>query len=158
MRQTLADSHTLAARIADAAGLISVHEHYTAHDFWPHAHEQDWRPGLPLDITGAVYVVQGITTYRAVVAAMSRGVDPAIAALAHHLGFRGPIEAALPGLWAWEDRTPAAHLVVALQRCAADLRAAVTCLSCGAPWGQPHRPGCGFETVAMLRDELAVAA
>jgi hypothetical protein len=28
------------------------------------------------------------------------------------------------------------------------LIAAVTCLSCGAPWGQPHAPNCAFETVA----------
>ena len=25
---------------------------------------------------------------------------------------------------------------------------AVTCLSCGAPYGQPHRAGCAFGTVA----------
>jgi hypothetical protein len=149
------DPQALAARLADAAGLIKVHGHYVDHDFWPDAHEQDWTPGLPLDITAAVYVAQGVTSYRAVVAAMSRAVDPAIAALAWHLGFRSPGDAALAGLWEWEDRTPGVFVASALQRCAADLRAVVTCLSCGAEWPN-HYAHCEF--VRSVRDELAVAA
>lgn len=49
----------------------------------------------------------------------------------------------------WQERlTPqAVRLVEAVN---AHDRAAVTCLSCGAPWGQPHRPGCGFQTVAAV--------
>ena len=31
------------------------------------------------------------------------------------------------------------------------LLVAITCLSCGAPWGQPHAPGCEFSITAHPR-------
>lgn len=150
----LTDQQALAARIADAAGLIRVHGH-TTDDFWTDAHDQDWRPELPVSVAGAVLVTRGHITYDQAIAAWSREFDPAITALTRHLGFRGPIGAALPGLWAWEDRTPAVFVAVALQRCADDLRAAVTCVSCGAEWPN-HYSTCEF--IRPVRDELAVAA
>ena len=135
MRQTLADSHTLAARIADAAGLIKVHGHFTDHDFWPRAHEQDWRPGLELDITAAVYVAQGVTSYREIIAACTRpdavrhpDVDPAIDALLAHLGYTqayGRIDDALHGLWIWEDHAGQGEVVAVMEQCAAALRTGV---------------------------------
>lgn len=135
------------ARLLDtAADLITTCGHTRA-DLWDDAHHHPWRPNLPLSLAGAVCVARGHTTYQAAITAWARTVDPAIITLARHLGWRGPITAALPGLWAWEDRTPAVFLAVALHRCAADLRAAVTCVSCGAEYGHPHYPWCQFTQV-----------
>jgi hypothetical protein len=142
----VAPPDTPAADILDAAAALILACGHTTDDFWTGADLQDWRPSLPLSLAGAVAVARGHITYRDVVAAWSRGVDPAIEALARHIGWRGPIEAALPGLWAWEARTPGVHVAVALTRCAADLRAAVTCLSCGHAY-PGHYPSCEFQTV-----------
>ena len=143
------------ADILDAAAAMILACGHTVDDFWPAADLQDWRPGLPLSVAGAVSVARGLTTYRDVVAAWSRGTDLAIVALVRHLGFRGPIGGALAGLWAWEDRTPGVHVAVALQRCAADVRAAVTCLSCGHTY-PGHYEHCEF--IRPVRAECVAAA
>jgi hypothetical protein len=128
------DPQALAARIADAAGLIRVNGHYTDHDFWPRAHEQDWAPGLPLDITAAVYVAQGVTTYRGIIAACTRpgavrhpDVDPAIDALLAYLGYTqyGRIDDALHAFWIWEDHASPGEVVAVMEQCAAALRTGV---------------------------------
>lgn len=142
----VAPPDTPPADILDAAAALILACGHTTDDFWPGADLQDWRPGLPLSVAGAVSVARGHITYDQAIGAWSRSTDLAIVALARHLGFRGPIGAALAGLWAWEDRTPGVFVAVALQRCAADLRAAVTCLSCGHTY-PGHYPHCEFETV-----------
>jgi hypothetical protein len=48
----------------------------------------------------------------------------------------------------WSDRLiPEAVRLVAAVTAHDRPRSAVTCLSCGAEWGQQHLPGCQFEQV-----------
>lgn len=50
----------------------------------------------------------------------------------------------------WSEPRQSAEIAEMLRDCASE----VTCLSCGAPYGQPHRAGCGFE----LATDAGVAA
>lgn len=66
---------------------------------------------------------------------------PAYRAVMAHLAV-----ASIQSVWRWSALRTPGEIADVLR--AAGARTEVTCLSCGAPWGQPHRAGCEFQTVA----------
>lgn len=133
-----------------AADLVKAHGLHPAfwrhgvlfREYWPDERTQPWREGLSLSPIGGIGVAIGLR-HRGDITHLIIPcvVDPdqpchdAVVALWTYLGFDNVCD-----LLGWIDHAGATQVVAALRGAAA----AVTCLSCGAPLGQPHRAGCGF--------------
>ena len=133
----LAAHHSSAPAIADilntAAELLRVNGMY-ADDYWDDACYQEWRPGMPLDPTGAIAVALDVTTGGGVIRLLGHvdytvrdpqpaELHPVFQAVFTHLGIDPDHEDAVTRWFAWCDRQ-VCHTVIATYRaCAAALQA-----------------------------------
>lgn len=112
----------VAVTLLTAAKLIELHGHYREGDYWPESAHQDWAPGMPLCLTGAIAVALGHRNAEAAAADLHGALPvthPALAAVMAFLDVNTPEE-----VFGFSDSTPAAVVTYALHGAAADLRAA----------------------------------
>lgn len=127
-------------------------------EYWPDDHAQPWRPGLRLSLVGAIGVALGLhhagdVTWHVIPCVLdeTEPPHPALAAVMEHLAVTS-----IQSVWRWADRQPVDRAIDVVRGAAE--RAAVTCLSCGAAYGQQHASWCEFRACADHHRSLGGAA